>query len=146
MPEKIVEIKDFSQEIFLFVSKLTKQLNERQKSLSTEAFRAILRSLNAHLFVMYNSDEIPVSMLTVGIYRSPTGSKAWIEDVVVDEEYRGRGFGKKIVEHAIKFIRNLNIETISLTSNSSRVAANKLYQTLGFEHYETNVYKMRFST
>ena len=80
-------------------------------------------------------------MLSVGIYRTPTGCKAWIEDVVVDHAYRGHGYGKTMVEYAIAFIRNTEADTISLTTNPKRIAANHLYQTLGFEKYETNVYR-----
>jgi len=145
MSEQIIEIKAFSQEIYLFVSNLTKQLTEGQKSLSVENFYAILESPNTHLFVIYDPDGIPSGMLTVGIYRTATGSKAWIEDVTVDENYRGRGYGKKIVEHAIDFLRNLGVDALSLTSNASRVAANELYQKSGFELYPTNVYRMKLS-
>ena len=143
MSEKIVEIKSFSQEIYLFVCRLTNQLLPNRYSLSEEAFRAIVDSQCSHLFVMYDIDGTPVSMLTFGHYRSPTGYKAWIEDVVVDEQYRGRGYGKTMVEFAINKIRDLGAESISLTSNSSRIAANAMYKKIGFEFYETNLYKMR---
>ena len=84
-------------------------------------------------------------MLTIGTYLSPTGSKAWIEDVVVDEEYRGYGFGRMLVAHAIDYCRSQGIETMYLTSNPKRVAANGLYQSIGFERKETNMYKMNLN-
>ena len=142
MPEKIVKIKTFSSETYRFVCRLTQQLTPNKDCPSEEAFRHILDSDSAHLFVIRDADKTSVGMLTVGIYRTPTGCKAWIEDVVVDDAHRGRGFGKKITEHAIDFVRNSGADTISLTSSSSRIAANQLYQTLGFELYETNVYRM----
>ena len=83
-------------------------------------------------------------MLTVGTYYSPTGGKAWIEDVVIDQKFRGEGLSKKLVAHAIDFVRSLQIPTLMLTSNPQRVAANKLYQTLDFKEKKTNVYKMIF--
>ena len=144
MMEKIEEIKAFSQETYLFVSRLIKQLSPNCE-LSEEAFRAIVESSNAHLFVMYDANGTPVSMLTVGLYRTPTGYKAWIEDVVADETCRGCGYGQKIVEFAIRYLRDAGVNTLSLTSNPSRIAANRLYQKLGFELYETNFYKMRFA-
>jgi len=143
MLEKIIEIKEFSPEIYRFVCRLTKELSPNREDLSKEAFQAILDSENAHLFVLQGTDDIPVGTLSVGIYRTPTGCKAWIEDIVVDHEFRGLGYGKKLVEFAIAFIGNSGADTISLTSNPSRIAANQLYQTLGFERYETNIYKMR---
>ena len=143
MKEKIVEIKTFSQEIYLFVSRLLMQLSPKFKTFPEEAFRAIIDSENAHLFVMQDINGTPVSMLTVGHYRSPSGYKAWIEDVVVDESCRGYGYGKAIVTFAIHFLHEKGVDSIALTSNNARIAANKLYQKLGFERYETNLYKMK---
>ena len=155
MLEKIVEIKSFSQDMFLFVCRLTKQLTQNREMLlpkplqerelipTEEAFRYILNSQNVHLFVIYDDHGTPVGMLTAGIYRTPSGHRAWLEDIVVDESHRGCGYGEKIVEYAINYIKKMDIDTITLTSNSSRVAANKLYQKMGFERYETNVYRMK---
>ena len=81
-------------------------------------------------------------MLTLGKYYSPTGCKAWIEDVVVDNAYRGQGLGRMLVEEAIEQARGWGAETLMLTSNPKRIAANALYRSLGFEPKETNVYRM----
>ena len=83
-------------------------------------------------------------MVTLCIYQSPTGRKAWIEDVVVDQNYRGKGYGKVMIEKVIEQCRNRGNVTQMLTSCPSRVAANQLYKSLGFETRETNVYKMSF--
>ena len=66
----------------------------------------------------------------------------WIEDVVIDEAYRGKGLSKMLVRHAIDFVKSQGIPALMLTSNPKRTAANKLYQTMGFEQKETNVYRM----
>ncbi len=140
---EIIEVKIFSQEIYDAVCWLTKQLSSRQVEPTESSVKAIIDSVNSHLLLMQDDQGNIIGMLTVGIYRSPTGYKAWIEDVVVGDACRGHGYGKTLVEYAIDFIRCLGVDTISLTSNPSRVAANRLYQTLGFSLYETNVYKMR---
>ena len=142
MLEKIVEIKIFSPEIYMFVCRMLQQLSPGKHLLTEEAFCAILDSDNAHLFVIEDMEGTPAGMTSVGIYRTPSGCKAWIEDVVVDDKYRGKGYGKMIVEYAINFIRHLDADSIALTTNASRVAANHLYPSLGFEKYETNVYKI----
>ena len=80
-------------------------------------------------------------MLTVGIYISPTGKKAWIEDVVVDESYRGKGIGQMLMNFAVDYVKQMKVSVLMLTSNPSRIAANKLYVKLGFEKKETNVYR-----
>ena len=83
-------------------------------------------------------------MVTLCIYQCPTGRKAWIEDVVVDQNYRGKGYGKVMIEKVMELCRNKGNVTLMLTSRPSRIVANQLYQSLGFEKRETNVYKMKF--
>ena len=65
-----------------------------------------------------------------------------IESVVVSSKCRGRGYGKELMTAMIEAARKMNVHHIQLTSNPARVAANRLYQDLGFERYVTNCYKM----
>ena len=86
-------------------------------------------------------DGVIVGTLTLVLYRIPTGLKAWIEDVVVDDAARGRGVGEALNRHAIALAGSLGATTIDLTSRPSREAANRLYRRIGFEPRETNVYR-----
>ena len=117
------------------------QLTTRAIAYTEEDYRKQLATSNSPLFLLLDNDTV-IGMLTIGIYLSPTGSKAWIEDVVVDNTYRGRGLGKQLVVHAIDYCKTQSIDTLMLTSKPKRIAANALYQSLGFEHKETNAYKM----
>ncbi|GGD43217.1 hypothetical protein GCM10011514_03950 [Emticicia aquatilis] len=109
---------------------------------STETLTALVASENSHLFLAYDEAVNIMGMITVGMYYSPTGKKAWIEDVVVDDTYRGQGIGEKLVQHAIEFVKTKDVKLLMLTSHPSRIAANKLYPRVGFNKRETNVYKM----
>jgi ribosomal protein S18 acetylase RimI-like enzyme len=109
---------------------------------SQEILMNLVASENSHLFLAYDDSENIIGMLTVGIYYSPTGKKAWIEDVVVNNTYRGQGIGEKLVQHAINFAKTKDVNLLMLTSHPSRIAANKLYPKVGFNRRETNVYKM----
>ena len=109
---------------------------------SNETLTALVASENSHLFLAYDETENIMGMITVGIYYSSTGKKAWIEDVVVDDTFRGQGIGEKLVQHAIEFVKTKNVNLLMLTSHPSRIAANKLYPRVGFSKRETNVYKM----
>ena len=140
---KIVEIKNYSLEYQEAMQRFLDQLTSSPMTLTEEMFNQFLASSNSHLFFLLKDEQI-AGMLTVGIYHSPTGGKAWIEDVVVDESFRGQGLSKLLVAHAIEFTKSKEIPLLMLTSNSKRVAANKLYQTMGFERKETNVYRMKF--
>jgi len=138
----IKEITAYTVEIQESVIEFLKLLVEGEITISEAALKEIIGSTNSHLFFAIDDKDHYMGMLTVGIYLSPTGKKAWIEDVVVDEAYRGLGVGKKLTEHAIQFVKEQNIPLLMLTSNPKRIAANGLYQRLGFEKRETNVYRM----
>ncbi len=82
-----------------------------------------------------------VGMLTLIIFRIPTGVRAWIEDVVVDEAVRGRGVGEALSQEAVRRAVGLGARTVELTSRPSREAANRLYERLGFVRRDSNVYR-----
>jgi ribosomal protein S18 acetylase RimI-like enzyme len=82
-----------------------------------------------------------VGTLTLVTFRIPTGVRAWIEDVVVDEAFRGRGVGDALTARALRIAADAGARTVDLTSRPSREAANRLYRRLGFEARDTNVYR-----
>ena len=139
----IIEIKTYSPEYHEAMQCFLNQLTTSPMVLTESMFHQLLASENSHLFFIMKDEQI-AGMLTVGIYYSPTGGKAWIEDVVVDETFRGQGISKQLVAHAIEFVKSKQIPLLMLTSNPKRIAANKLYQAMGFERKETNVYRMKF--
>jgi ribosomal protein S18 acetylase RimI-like enzyme len=83
-----------------------------------------------------------VGMLTLAIFQLPTGVRAWIEDVVVDDAARGTGVASALVQTAAELAENRGARTVDLTSRPDRVAANRLYVRLGFTRRETNVYRL----
>ena len=123
------------------ISLLLKQLSSQEFIFTERELAALINDPSSTLFLLYAEGKI-AGMLTLGTYLSPTGRKAWIEDVVVDSAYRGKGYGKMLVEHAIEYARTLSPCTLMLTSNPARIAANELYRASGFEQKITNVYKM----
>ena len=140
---EIIEIQSYSTEYHEAMQRFLDQLTTNPMTLTEEIFRQLLASPNSHLFFLMKDEQI-AGMLTVGIYHSPTGGQAWIEDVVVDEAFRGQGLSKLLVAHAIEFTKSQGIPSLMLTSNPKRIAANKLYQAMGFGRKETNVYRMKF--
>jgi ribosomal protein S18 acetylase RimI-like enzyme len=84
---------------------------------------------------------VVVGMLTLAIFRVPTGMRAWIEDVVVDEAARGAGAGGALVAAALAEAAEAGARTVDLTSRPERAAANRLYQRMGFVTRQTNVYR-----
>ena len=106
-----------------------------------EEIIALLENPDTSIWIAKDDDERIVGMLTLVIYRTPTGIHAWIEDVVVDESYRGKGFGKLLTSNAIEYAEQKHAKAISLTSRPERIVANQLYQKMGFELINTNFYR-----
>ena len=138
----IIEVNNYSTEYHEAMQRFLDQLTTTPMTLTESMVRQLLKSENSHLFFLMKDGQI-AGMLTIGIYHSPTGGKAWIEDVVVDETFRSQGLSKLLVAHAIEFVKSRQIPSLMLTSNPKRIAANKLYQAMGFERKETNVYRMK---
>ena len=126
------------------VLRLMGQLTARDITFTPNDYAQLVQSPSSKLFLLLCEGNV-MGMLTIGTYASPTGTKAWIEDVVVDEKLRGKGFGRKLVEHAIGYCKERSIDTVYLTSNPKRLAANALYQAIGFERKETNMYKLQLT-
>ena len=126
-------------------SRLIPQLSSSSPPPTAAELLSIIDNPNSVLFIaeLDGDDDARsvVGSLTLAFYRIPTGLKAWIEDVVVDESARGLGVGEALNVAAIDESRQRGAKTVSLTSRSSREAANRLYQRLGFEPYETNLYR-----
>lgn len=87
-----------------------------------------------------------VGTLTLVCFRIPTGVRAWIEDVIVDETAEGRGIGTALTERALELAAAAGAKTVDLTSRPSREAANHLYRKVGFELRDTNIYRFDLST
>ena len=119
---------------------LMTQLSE-EKTVTRSMMEEVIKDPNSHLFALFDGETI-AGCATLSVYYSPTGRKACIEDVVVHTDYRGQHLGRMLLEHLISEARALSPIEIHLTSRPVRVAANALYQSLGFIKRDTNFYKM----
>ena len=138
----IEHVAQFDSALIAPIADMLAQLTAREYTFGERELRTIIEDSASQLFIMRDDERI-MGMLTLGHYTSPTGRKVWVEDVVVSADYRGKGFGRRLINHAIEYCReNLSPCTLMLTSNPARIAANELYRTSGFEPKQTNVYKM----
>ena len=140
---QVVPISTASDEVVDACHRLIPQLSQSSKAITKAELGEIVTSDATVMFVAKMDDDI-VGLLTLAIFRVPTGIRAWIEDVVVDEKARGQGVGETLNKAALMEARRRGAKTVDLTSRPSREAANRLYQRIGFVRRDTNVY--RFST
>jgi ribosomal protein S18 acetylase RimI-like enzyme len=131
---------DVDEALVEALARLIPQLSSSSPPPSAGDLADIVACPESDLFVAELDGRI-VGALTLATYRIPTGLKAWIEDVVVDEAARGHGVGEALNQAALESARARGAKHVSLTSRPSREAANRLYQRIGFDPYETNVYR-----
>ena len=139
----IKEVTGVQKELLEPINGLLAQLTSTPVRFSLDDLEAMVNSAASRLFILYFEEKV-AGMLTIGNYITPTGPKSWVEDVVVDEKYRGRSLGKILVEFAIEEAGKISGNQLMLTSKPARVAANALYRSVGFEPKQTNVYRMVF--
>ena len=132
---------EVDDELVAAFAALIPQLSSSSPPPSAGALAEIVSSRDSVLYLARSDGRI-VGSLTLAFYRIPTGLKAWIEDVVVDESARGQGVGEALNTTAIDEARRRGAKNVSLTSRASRDSANRLYQRLGFKPYDTNIYRL----
>jgi ribosomal protein S18 acetylase RimI-like enzyme len=142
---EITESTEVTPELVEAFERLTPQLSRSNPPPTSGELAEIAASDATVLLVARDSDrqgaDAIVGSLTLALFRIPTGLRAWIEDVVVDESVRGQGVGDALNRCALEVARMRGARTVDLTSRPSREAANRLYRRLGFEPRETNVYR-----
>ncbi|MCD2196252.1 GNAT family N-acetyltransferase [Actinomycetospora endophytica] len=92
------------------------------------------------LFVARLGDAV-VGALTLVMYPLPTGLRAHIDDVVVDDDVRGRGVGEALVRAALERAVEVGARTVDLTSRPSREAAIRLYERVGFRRRDSTLFR-----
>jgi len=130
-----------TDELLANLNHLLPQLSSTAAPLTFDDLEGVVNSPTSQLFVA-RVDNVIVGTLTLVVFTIPTGVRGWIEDVVVDAGARGMGVGEALSLAAIDEARRLGVRSIDLTSRPSREEANALYQKLGFELRNTNVYRL----
>jgi ribosomal protein S18 acetylase RimI-like enzyme len=137
----VVDIADrATPELVDAMARLIPQLSSSNLPPTLPELEAIIGNESCDVLVAHDGEKI-VGSLTLVVFPIPTGIRAWIEDVVVDEAARGKGVGEALNTVALQRARERGAKTVDLTSRPSREAANRLYQRLGFVARETNVYR-----
>lgn len=141
----ISEVDSFSHDLLETVRSLAQQEGRNYKDLSNDDLKEIIDSSSTYLYIAKEvvSDKI-VGMVTLVLYRIPYVRKASMEDLVVDESYRGRGIGTMLIEKVLKEAGRKGAAYIDFTSRPRREGENSMYEKLGFQKRETNIYRHIF--
>ncbi len=124
------------------VERLVGQLSRSAAPPTTAELSDIVSSPATDLFIAIDDGGTIIGTATLVTFRIPTGMRAWIEDVVVDEAGRGQGVGTVLTEAMVERAQELGCRTVDLTSRPLRESANRMYQRAGFVARDTNVYRL----
>ena len=141
MGVRIVEVDEVTPELVQAFVRLTPLLSKSNPAPGEDRLREIVESPATVLLMAVDDAGTYVGTLTLALFRIPTALRAWIEDVIVDDAARGQGIGEALTREAIRVAGDRGAKTVDLTSRPSREAANRLYQRVGFELRDTNVYR-----
>jgi ribosomal protein S18 acetylase RimI-like enzyme len=140
-----VEVLDKATgEVVEAFGRLLPQLSRSAPPLGQAELDAIL-GCPANTVLVARSAGAITGTLTLVMFPLPTGLRAWIEDVVVDEAARGQGTGVALTQEALRIAREAGARTVDLTSRPTRVAAGRLYERLGFSIRDSRLYRFTFS-
>jgi ribosomal protein S18 acetylase RimI-like enzyme len=143
----IEKVTEPTQELFLALQHLIPQLGAQKVPPGFEELAALLASEACTFLVARDPDAGGriVGILCLNVYRVPTGVRSIIEDVIVDENMRRKGVGEALTRRALDLAREAGAGVVTLSSRPDREAANRLYQSMGFELRKTNsyIYKLK---
>lgn len=138
MVEAVTEV---TSEVVEALARLVPQLSRSTPLPDAAQLEELVASDATTLLVARDDDGRIVGSLALVLFRIPTGVRAWIEDVVVEDRARGQGVGEELNRAALELARQRGARTVDLTSRPSREVANRLYRRLGFRERETHVYR-----
>jgi ribosomal protein S18 acetylase RimI-like enzyme len=137
----VEQVGAVSDDLVAALERLIGQLSSSSAPPGAAEVEQIVASPATTLLIARDEDRAVVGTLTLALFRIPTGLRAWIEDVVVDEDARGQGVGGALTREAVRIAQDAGARTVDLTSRPSRGPANRLYTRLGFRQRATNVYR-----
>ncbi|MFF7213713.1 GNAT family N-acetyltransferase [Streptomyces sp. NPDC008238] len=140
MSVEVEVVREADDELVEAFTRLLPQLSASAAPPDRESLRRLLAA-EANTVLVARVDGRVVGTLTLAMFPLPTGMRAWVEDVVVDEAARGYGVGAALTEEAIRLADVAGARTVDLTSRPSRQAANRLYERLGFLVRDTRVFR-----
>lgn len=138
---KITIVTEITDKITKALSELLPQLSPLAQLPDKTYLKEMINSGNTTLFIAEHEERI-VGTLTLAVYKTPLGRKAWIEDVVTDQSVRGKGIGRHLVNAALGYAKEKGLKKVDLTSSNERAAAHALYEKLGFKKRDTAVFRI----
>jgi GNAT superfamily N-acetyltransferase len=140
---RIEVVSEATPELHAALARLLPKLNPKLQVPDMARLRRLIADPAATLLVARDGDAI-VGTTTVIVYTTPFWIKARLDEVVVDDSARGKGVGEALVKTALDIGRKRGAQIAELQSGRgpNREAAHRLYERLGFQVRETDVFRI----
>jgi ribosomal protein S18 acetylase RimI-like enzyme len=119
-----------------------RDLDRVQALLTLLSQDAVVVAADAPVYVAEEDGRV-VGMVTLCVFSTLTGPKAYLDHLVVDPGHRRRGIGRALTLHAIERAAAAGAARIDLTAAEAKDAGRALYRSLGFEERDTGVFRRR---
>lgn len=140
---RIEIVREFTPEIATSLRHLAEQLGKNYQELTDDAIKEMLSYPTHNILIARDNQTNQIAgMILCMVYRIPYIRKAYLDDLVVDKAFRKRGIATKLFQAAIDFAKEHGAAYIDFTSKPQRDAGNTLYEKLGFERRDTNLYRI----
>jgi ribosomal protein S18 acetylase RimI-like enzyme len=137
-------LREVTDEVVEAFGVLLPQLSRSAPPADRAVLEGVVSSAATTLLIARSNGKIS-GTLSLVMFPIPTGLRAWIEDVIVDEAARGQGIGQVLTIEALRIAEEAGARTVDLTSRPSREAAGRLYERAGFQSRSTRLYRYTFA-
>ena len=138
----IKKISRFSEKTLKDLNNLLLQISTSGYQMDSTRLKKVIKNKNTYLMALYEGEKIIGTITLVSVFQI-RDHKGYVENFVIDENYRGRKLGRKMISYITELAKRIKIEKLELKSESHRVVANMLYKKLGFNVVSANVYDMK---
>lgn len=125
-----IKLEDLD-DVFRLLNELYK--NKIQYDKFKEIYHQKLNDANSYYIVAIVNKKVVgvlISELQVQLHRAK--KRGYIEDLIVDENYRNKGIGKSLLENAVNYAKDNDCEVVDLTSYITNDDAHRFYEKNGF--------------
>lgn len=136
-----IGVNNIKEKDIATLNRLMLQLNPASVSVNLTKIKKVMKSGIILTLRDASKNNLLIGVGTLVMINKLSAFSGSVEDVVVDESYRSQGHGRKIIEELCRIGKLSGMKYLDLTSAPNRESANKLYQSVGFERRETNVYR-----
>lgn len=138
---EIMRLSEATDAALADINRVNSQLHDDGRQGSIDELRSMVGDKNSILVVVKDGEKI-IGLTSLYILQKIGQRTGYIEDVVIDDAYRGKGLGEQLVRKTIDIAREENVGKLYLTSRPIHAAAHNLYKKVGFAVKETTVFRL----